>query len=106
MMTKEAFYYYMSFIQRYLDESERVNEGLSMIADRHAGYINCDLGEDLFAGFVNLLSKQFDDQHKWIDYFIYECNFGKKPMEVTIDGKSFKLNSVSKLYKILNAKDK
>lgn len=48
------------------------------------------------------LKEMFDDKDDWIGYFIYECDFGKKPMEVKLaNGKTFKLRTTKQLYELL-----
>lgn len=51
---------------------------------------------------INTLKIAYDDERDWISYFIYDCEYGKKDMEVTINKKTFKLKTVNQLYQILS----
>jgi hypothetical protein len=42
----------------------------------------------------------------WIEWFIYECNWGKSPMSATIDGKEFVVNSIDVFYSLLKRWEK
>lgn len=58
-------------------------------------------GYMLMDAYIELLSKNVGDENEWINYYIFECEFGKKPMEVTVDKKKIKLDSLEKLWKII-----
>lgn len=50
---------------------------------------------------VNTLKDAFDDKYNWIEYFIYDCEYGTKPKKVEIDGKKITLKTIKQLYNIL-----
>lgn len=51
---------------------------------------------------VKLLKLYLKDTNDWISYFIYECDCGKKPMEVKTKTKTFKLKTLNQLWWLLN----
>lgn len=52
---------------------------------------------------VRLLQIEFDDNNSqsWIEYFLWEINFGKKESKITIDDNFFELKDASDLYDLL-----
>ena len=50
---------------------------------------------------IELLSEAVGDKDGWIEYFVYDCEFGKNPLEVTIGEEKISLDSVDKLIYIL-----
>ena len=52
---------------------------------------------------VNLLEKIMDDKAEWIEYWIYELEFGKKwePFMITEDGRDVRLETEDDLYDLL-----
>ncbi len=55
----------------------------------------------LMENYVELLSDVYDDNLEWIDYFIWECDWGKRPGEVNIYGEDVTLDSIEMLYYLL-----
>lgn len=56
---------------------------------------------------IKVLEKAVNDEGQWIDYYLWEIDFGKdaKRYQVTVDGKSFVLSTPGKLYDfIINLK--
>lgn len=57
----------------------------------------------MFDGYIELLQKEMVDEHKWINYFIYETDFGRDGKEVKKDkdSKEITLKTVGQLYKLI-----
>ncbi len=51
--------------------------------------------------YVELLEQTMGDACGWIEYYIYEAEYGKRKSEVTIQGKEFVLEDVNTLYEIM-----
>jgi len=47
------------------------------------------------------LSLAVDDKRDWINYFMYDCNWWEKSLNVVVNWKRFKLKTLSKLYDII-----
>jgi len=99
-MNFEKFKKYFEYLEKFDRESEKVNKHLSEIAGR--GSV-CELGYNLYDGFIEMLSEIVDDKNEWIDYYVFECDFGRKPMQVEIFGEKIKLDSLEKLWRIIKS---
>ncbi len=99
-MTFEKFKKYFEYLENFDLDSTHFNKHLSEIAGR--GSV-CELGYNLYDGFIELLSEIVDDKNEWIDYYIFECDFGLKPMQVQIGEEKIKLDSIEKLWRILRS---
>ena len=68
---------------------------------------NCDFFIELMGPLidetVDLLSYCFKDEGNWIDYWMWELNFGKRYEQkmVQIDGKEVPLKTIKDLYNLL-----
>ena len=58
-------------------------------------------GDKLIENYISLLSRYVGDSD-WISYYVWECELGKNPLEVSWGNKKIKLNSVRKLYKLIS----
>ena len=50
---------------------------------------------------VKILEEHFQDKSEWVNWFIFETEFGTKNRIVTFDGKEVDISSVQKLYDFL-----
>lgn len=55
----------------------------------------------LFDAVLDILIKETNDRGNWIDYFVYELEFGKNPADITYGDKKIKLDSIEALWEIL-----
>ena len=53
---------------------------------------------------VEILQQHFKDEHSesWIEYYLWELDFGKKDSKITIHNKPFALKTPEHLYNLLN----
>lgn len=59
---------------------------------------------NIYNSLIELLEINFNDKGKWIEYFIYELDFGKKYTKDSVlscDGKSIDVSDAGKLYDLL-----
>lgn len=106
-MTRDLFIETMESIGKQLDHDFKCYEAFSTILpnDFVTGYDNHFILHQL----IKLLEIAFGDCHKdsWIEYFIYELNFGKSYKDGDItneDGTPIDLSTVDKLYDFLISK--
>ena len=75
-----------------------------------ADHIICGYNNDVLEeALIAMLKQTMDDdnRHSWIDYYIYELDFGKswKESSVTIDNKPIKLKTVDDLWDLLTMEE-
>lgn len=95
-------------LERFENAIEKLRELRSIEAEINKGLKRLypemnyfSLGK-LEADYVDLLKLLTDDNDEWISYYIYECDMGEKPMEVTTPKLgTFKLKTVKQLYALL-----
>lgn len=102
-ITKEIFIKTIGEIEKQYVHDRKCSDAFKIVFhnDFISGYDNSFLQVSL----VELLKILTDDNHKdsWIDYFIYELDFGDSWEEdsVTENGKSIKLKNSKDLWKLL-----
>lgn len=64
-------------------------------------YIEDQQSQFLIPQTIELLAHMVGDKSDLIDYFIYDCEFGKKDMTFKIDGVIFPLRTPNQLYKAI-----
>lgn len=85
IITLEIFKSYLKYIEDYRKESAF-----------------CNVGGQLLDGFINLLSEHVGDKCFWIEYFVFDCDFGKNPQNLHFFNKeTIRLDSVEKLWKVI-----
>jgi hypothetical protein len=104
IITKEIFIEILLNIQNQSNHDDKCNEAFKIILpDTFGGYYNNSF---LHSSLLYLLKIAFNDNHKdsWIDYFIYELDFGSKYKNGCVtnkDGSNIDLSTSEKLYDFL-----
>lgn len=105
MISKEDFIRYFSYIEIYLNESNKVVEALSTIFT--SSYISApEYTHELLDAYIEVLERLCEDtKYHWIEYYVWECDMGKNKNKVELkeglNVKKYTLNSVIKLYQLL-----
>lgn len=89
-------------LQQRIQAFEVASKDLSKLI----GYPSGEFGESI-GYLVDLLiettSVVIGDEQKWLSWFIYDCEFGKKPMVATVDGKEYLVDSIDVLLNVIKA---
>ena len=101
MISKENFIEYMNFIKKMNDSENRIYDVLSEeITDFQGGF----LYSKYETMFVRLLREVMNDENDWIDYFLYDLDFGRAWKEGAIteaDGTDIMLSTPEDLWNLL-----
>lgn len=99
ILGRKLFCKTMGQIQEAYDYGDKLNE---FFKENHVdGYLyepNCIEQALSLLGFI------FDDKDQWIDYWVYELDFGRQYKEGTItdaNGENIPLETVEELYELL-----
>ncbi|NCQ52027.1 hypothetical protein GW796_09055 [archaeon] len=83
-------------------------EKYNILIEKLSDLIGCEgiitIGDDLKTAIMCYLEKMTKDEYKWIEYFIYELDYGKKYKDGCIidsDGSYIKLRTPEDLYNFL-----
>lgn len=102
-MTKQDFCECMELIKEQYDRCDKLNDGIYELfggGDKLWDTLNINTE-------IKIMSKAMGDKNEWIEYYIYECNWGSVDNDVRIDGKSVSLKTYEDLYElIVDRKDK
>lgn len=103
-ITKEIFVEILKNIQNQSEHDDKCNEAFKIILpETFGGYYNNSF---IHSSLLYLLKTAFGDNHRdsWIDYFIYELEFGEKYKDgcaTNKDGSNIDLSTSEKLYEFL-----
>lgn len=88
-MTKEQFCKCMGIIKKRYDACDVILDMLYEffgVTDKIYGVLNVQ-------SEIEILATAMGDKNEWIEYYIYECNWGSVDNDVRIDGKSVSLKT-------------
>ena len=97
ILTREEFKECMQKIQ---ESFKQVDKFVNDIAKYFDSYI-FELGYELVNDQINILEIAMKDSNYWIDWFIYENEWGKRQLEVGYNNKTRKIKNVTDLYELL-----
>ena len=110
-MKKESFVKILDSIDKYWELRDRKQEAIKQFYEDNVneGFIDfMDNGwtpevEEMIDSIIDALKIEMNDKDEWIDYFIFELDFGRdwKPDSVTDKGKSVDMSSAGALYDYL-----
>lgn len=103
-ISKEEFVKAMEQLDGFYKENTAFNNAMFPFTGQST---NFGLGNDLAEYFLKFLQDLCGDQHEWIDWWVWEANFGRKPQEVVILDRpgqpevSFTLKNSAQMYDLL-----
>lgn len=99
MISKQEFVLAISHLQAYFKEQEKLQAALDVICPTSTGVV--EFGDEFVEHYIWLLSQAICDKGQWVSWFVYECDFGNKPMSAYIDEKEIVVDSAEKLYEVV-----
>lgn len=97
MLTFEKFNNYIKRIKKQIECEDSLDKALQEMSPDFGGFLN---GAIVIA--LDLLKKIMNDTDNWIDYYIYEANWGTTFKEVyDSDGTPIPLETIEDLYNII-----
>lgn len=99
MITKEKFVAIIKEIESLEKDIEDIHIALKKLDPDFNGFYLTRL----LTLILDILESTLNDDDSWIEYFVYELNFGKKWKEGTItqNGKGIKIQTAENLYDFL-----
>ena len=108
MITKELFKSSMEALQQQREHDAKCTKALKVVFP--ADHIICGYNNDVLEEALIAMLKQTtdDDEHiGWIDYYIYELDFGRswKESSITIDNEPIRLQTIDDLWELLTMEE-
>lgn len=96
-----------ALLKEWAKSVQAVDGALDQMVAVFGGTYECNNANailELVARYTKLVAEKVGDGGDWLDYFRNDCEFGKKPREVTFcDGTSILLDSVDALIETILA---
>lgn len=103
-ISKKTFITAIENIQKQYDQEIKFSEAVN-------AYFSQDVDNSLPRNYVvnslvEILQQQFNDENanSWIEYYLWELDFGKKDLKVEINGEPYPLKTPNDLYNLLTYK--
>lgn len=99
-MEKTEFIRLIEIIIAFDDQRREFGKAIEKISD---GFCIVELGNDICHELIKQISKQFDDKDDWIQWWLYETNYGEDARYTEVEFKGIKRNitTSSDLYDLL-----
>jgi len=103
---RKKFIQAMKEIKHFQKETYAASKALQVLAP--SSFIIVEHGQKLLYEYTVLAAKAYfpgkeKAAHEWIEWFMYECDMGKKPMEARINDKPFPVRNFGELYDVIMA---
>lgn len=91
---------HLKWLEKYVKRNEKLTDSLI----KHGYSIESNVVSEL--GFqstsvINMVSKLVGDNHEWVEWYIYENDFGKKKLDAGRDGQLKKITNWDMLLDIV-----
>jgi len=96
-MTKEEFAQKIKEIEAFNAELDLLNEHLGALCPGGIG----SFGGKFMDDYIRLLSQVVGDEGEWTAYYVWDCEFGKKPLSAGYEGKLSQIDSIDKLWGLI-----
>jgi len=98
LISKEVYISLFNVIKEQQEYEDICHKSFSTILEND--YVSC-FSNRLTEPLVDLMEELTRDTDKWLTYFIWECAMGKESRTVKIDGKKFKLGSITDVWELV-----
>jgi hypothetical protein len=106
MKDYKIFEHYMEELKKHFDKREKCNNFITELCDDNA-FITFDGG--IVEEYIHLMGEVFDDTKNikaknwidWIEWFIYENDFGKGNLEAGYDGNMKPIVTIKDLWDVI-----
>lgn len=95
----EEFEILLRPIKSYLCDLEKSNEAISNLCP--SSYSTIDLGCDLLDSYIDLVQVFLQDVNCWINWFVFDNDYGKNELECYDNGKTYLIKSEKDMYNFL-----
>ena len=99
-MSLQEFTTHMEAIIKFTEKANQANTALSILTDNES-VVAFEFAYQLLDSYITLLNQQVNDTSDWIYYFLYDCNCGNTPKEVSIGTKVWNLKDIKTLYRVI-----
>jgi hypothetical protein len=99
---KELFFKTMNLLKEQYEHDRKCHEAFSKILPND--YVSNYDNDKLYTACIELLEELVNDKAKWIEYFIWENDFGCNEFEAFINGVKFELKTIDDLWNIITYK--
>ena len=90
-------------IKDYLQQCEEVGKLLEILAS--GSFVAVDFGNGLIHAYMDAISRELGDfsDETWLDWFIWENDFGVRGHECTVNGKIYTITNTADLLEVIEA---
>ncbi len=81
-----------------MKEQEKLDNVIKVISP--SGTNVCEFGNEFIENYIDLLEKSVNDELKLISWFVFDNDFGKKKLTLSINNKEYIISSEKKLFDI------
>lgn len=85
-------------LKKFMKEQEKLDNVIKVISP--SGTNVCEFGNEFIENYIDLLEKSVNDELKLIGWFVFDNNFGKNKLTVSINNKEYIISSEKKLFDI------
>lgn len=88
-MEYKDFYYASHNLKDFIKEQSKLDAVLKVISPTSTSV--CEFGGKFIEDYIKVVELALDDEAKWFSWFVFDNDFGKKKLRVTINGKECKI---------------
>ena len=90
-------------IKDYLQQCKEASKILEIFAS--GSFVAVDFGSQLLHAYIDAISRELGDtgEDTWLDWFIWENEFGKKKYDAVVDGKTYVVKNTAVLLMVIKA---
>ena len=100
-MTLNEFEKRMLILEAYQDECKGITRTFQEFLD---GFFVMTLGDKLIESYIELIAEKVEDDSKWIEWFIYENEWGLKKYTAGFEGEMKPIANLRDLYDLIKDK--
>ena len=97
-MTYKQFKMSCDKLKKFMKEQEKLDAVIKVISPTSTGVV--EFGNEFIDDYSRVVEIGLNDQCNWFAWFVFDNDFGKKKMEIRIDGKKYIIENEQIFYDV------
>jgi hypothetical protein len=97
-MEYEDFLKASDALKKFMNEQDELNNVIKVISPSSTGVV--EFGNLFIDNYIRVVELVLGDKYEWFSWFVFDNDFGRKGMVVTVDGKEYKISNEQEFYDV------
>lgn len=85
-------------LKKFMNEQDELDNVMKVISPSSTGVV--EFGNSFIDDYIRVVEIALDDKYEWFSWFVFENDFGRNKLVVTVEGKEYKICDEEEFYSV------